>query len=103
MRLFALVMKPLGICGLQEVVPTGHGIEVVGIEVRYRYFVARVAQGRGGGRCERRVERLRLRMGMDDQYLHAGAPSGTGASSIETFRGNKWTSNAPTTIAADIK
>ena len=103
MRLFALVMKPVGICGLQEVVPASHGIEVVGIKVRYRYFVARVAQCRGSGPRERRVERLWFGMSVDDQHLHAGAPCGTGASSIETLRGNKWTSNAPTIIAADIK
>ncbi len=56
MRLFALVMKPFGISGLQEVVSAGHGIEAVGIKVRYRYIVAPVTQCRGGSPCERRVE-----------------------------------------------
>jgi len=63
----------------------------------------KLRRANGGSPCERRVERPRFRMGVDDQYLHAGAPCGIGTSSIETLRGKKWTSNAPRIIAADIK
>ena len=53
-------------------------VEAFGVEVGDLHAVAEVPQGLQRDILERGVERLRLRMAVDDQGLHGGSPFGSG-------------------------